>query len=228
MRTVVSATAQKAALAAARSIARKLRDAIAARGSATLALSGGGSAAALLTELARQPVDWSRVQVFQVDERLAPAGDPARNLVALEQALVAAKKLPADRLHAMPVNEADLGAAAQAYFALLGQHAGDSPVLDVVHLGLGADGHTASLFPDDPLVDVPAKAVLCSEPHAGFRRMTLSLPLISAARHIVWYVTGESKRGVLAQLITRGWKAPAGRVARRHAVIYVDKAALDA
>ena len=175
--------------------------------------------------MARQPVDWSKLQVFQVDERVAPAGDSSRNLTALHQALVVDKKLPAANLHAMPVDEADLDAAALAYLARIAQHAGEPPVLDVVHLGLGSDGHTASLFPDDPAVDVAAKTVLCTSSQAGFRRMTLSLPLISSARHVVWYVTGEGKRTVLAQLATRGWKAPAGRIARRHAVIYADKAA---
>jgi 6-phosphogluconolactonase len=227
MRTVVSANALKAAVAAARSIARKLRDATAARGVATLALSGGNSAQALLAQLARQALDWNRLQVFQVDERLAPAGHPARNLTALAQALVATGRLPAAQLHALPVDDADPAAAARAYEMLLMRHAGDPPVLDVVHLGLGTDGHTASLFPADAAVEVAERTVLVTGEHAGYRRMTLSLPLLSAARHVVWFITGADKHAVLTLLAARGWKAPAGRVARRHAVIYTDRSALE-
>lgn len=225
MRLTVSTTPQKVALLAARHVARKLRDALGARAIGTLALSGGASGAVLAGELARTPLDWERLHVFQVDERIAPAGDPARNLTAIERCLVGPKLLDPTRLHAMPVEAADPEAAARDYAATLTALAGDPPCLDVVHLGLGTDGHTASLFAGDAALD-STDIVACSAVHAGFRRMTLTLSAINAARHIVWYVTGAAKAAALARLATRGWDSPAGRIARRQAVIHADRAAL--
>jgi 6-phosphogluconolactonase len=221
MRFVVSATPEKAARAAARHIARRLGLAITGRGVATLALSGGTSAPLLLAELARQSLDWPRLHVFQVDERVVPAGDPARNLTATQAALVGPGRLARERLHAMPVETGD----ANGYALELVARAGSPPVLDVVQLGLGVDGHTASLFPEDPALTADAP-VACTGEHAGHRRMTLTLPVINAARRIVWFAHGAEKMPALARLATRGWQAPAGRVARRHAVVYTDSAAL--
>lgn len=227
MRFVVSPDERKAARAAARAVARKLAEAIEERGVGTLALSGGSSAPALLAELARMPVEWGKVDVFQVDERVAPDGDRARNLAALEAALLGPGRLDRARLHPVPVG---LGAeaAAGAYAADLARVAGTPPVLDVVQLGLGADGHTASLFAGDPAFEAPGGAtVACTGEHGGFRRVTLTLPVISAARRIIWFAHGAGKRGVVGLLATRGWRAPAGRVARRQAVVYTDHAALE-
>ena len=221
MRFVVSATPEKAARAAARHIARRLRVAIEERGAATLALSGGSSVPVLLAELARQPLDWSKLHVFQVDERVAPTGSAARNLTAAEAALVGPGRLARERLHAMPVENED----ASGYAAELVARSGSPPVLDVVQLGLGADGHTASLFPGDPALATDA-LVACTAEHAGHRRMTLTLPVINAARRIVWLAHGAEKAAALTRLATRGWQAPAGRVVRRHAVVYTDQAAL--
>jgi 6-phosphogluconolactonase len=224
VRVTVASTPQKTAALAARHVARKLRDGVGARGRATLALSGGTTASLLLAELARQPLDWSKLDVFQVDERVAPAGDAARNVVAIERALVSGKLLAPERLHAMPVGDADTAGAAQRYAEALAAVAGQPPVLDVVHLGLGTDGHTASLFPGDAVLEASAPVLVTAE-QAGFRRMTLTLPVINAARHVVWLVTGAVKKAALERLATRGWDAPAGRVARRQAVIYADRAA---
>lgn len=227
MRVAVSPTAQKAATLAARTIARKLRAAIAERGIATLALSGGSSAPPLYAELARQQLEWAKLHVFQVDERIAPACDAARNLGALERALAVPKLLPRVRLHAMPVDDDDLEQAARSYAAELEQLAGTPPVLDVVHLGLGEDGHTASLFPGDAALTAEA-AVTVTGAQSGYRRMTLTLPVLNAARHVLWFVTGAAKRQSLmrlTQLKGRGWDAPAGKVARRQAVLYADRAA---
>lgn len=227
MRFVVSATPEKAARAAARAIARRLREAVEERGAATVALSGGTSAPLLLAELARMPVEWGKVRVFQADERIAPAGDAARNLVALRAALVAPGRLAPERLHAIPVEAPDPAAAAAAFAEDLARHAGTPPVLDVVQLGLGADGHAASLFAGDAAFEAPAGATAaCTGEHAGWRRVTLTLPVINAARHIVWFAHGEAKREALSRLATRGWRAPAGRVARRQAVVYTDRAAI--
>jgi len=227
VRFVVAPDERKAARSAARAIARKLAEAIEERGTGTVALSGGTSAPALLAELARMPVEWGRVHVFQVDERVAPEGDAARNLVALEAALVKPGLLERARLHAIPVGR---GAedAATAYAGELAGVVGSPPVLDVVQLGIGADGHTASLFPGDAAFEAPEGAtVACTAEHGGFRRVTLTLPVLSAARRIIWFAHGAGKRGVVGLLATRGWRAPAGRVARRQAVVYTDHAALE-
>ncbi len=225
MRLVVAQTPHLAATLAARFIARRLRRALAAREQATLALSGGTTGVALFAELARLPLDWSRLQVLQVDERVAPAGSPARNLTAIAGALVGPGRLAAARLQAMPVEAPDGTAAALQYAATLARLAGTPPVIDVVHLGLGADGHTASLFPGDPALDASEASVVAVGTHAGFARITLTLPVINAARSIVWLVTGAGKADVLARLMQRGWPAPAGRVARREAVVYADRSA---
>ncbi len=225
MRVDVAATAEEAAAGAASHVAAELRKALAARGLATLALSGGSSPARLFAGLAREPLDWLRVHVFQVDERFAPTGDAARNLVSIERALVAGGQLPGANLHPMPVDDADAGAAAARYERSLVNVAGRPPVLDVVHLGLGADGHTASLFPGDPAVGGADGGVAVTATQAGYRRMTLTLPVINAAATILWFVTGAAKAAVLGKLIEGNWEAPAGQVARRQAVVFADTAA---
>ncbi len=225
MRLVVAQTPRLAATLAARFIARRLRRALAGRERATLALSGGTTGGMLCAELARLPIDWGRVHVFQVDERIAPAGDPARNLEAIAGALLGSGRLTAANLHAMPVEQPDGAEAALHYAAVLARFAGTPPMLDVVHLGLGADGHTASLFPGDPALDESSASVVAVGAQAGYRRLTLTLPVIDAARGIVWLVTGAGKAAALARLMQRGWAAPAGRVARREAVVYSDRAA---
>jgi 6-phosphogluconolactonase len=225
MRVVVEPSVEAAAEAAAARIAAALAAAIATRGRATLALSGGNSAGPLLESLARQRLDWDRVEVFQVDERIAPEGDPGRNLTALKRALVESGPLPAARLHAMPVTAIDLAASAAAYASQLRIHAGDPPALDVVHLGMGEDGHTASLFPGDAAAVAMDRAVALTGAHAGYRRMTLTLPVLNAARQVAWLVTGPGKHAVLSRLVAGDLDAPAGRVAREGAVVFADAAA---
>lgn len=215
-------TAGEAAQAAARHIGESLRDAIAERGAAALALSGGTSPRPLFAALARAQLDWTRVDVFQVDERVAPAGSDARNLTSIERALLAEGPLSRKRLHAMPVDAADLDAAAARY--ALEIEALGAP-LDVVHLGLGADGHTASLFAGDPAQDEADRTVATTGVHAGYRRMTLTLPAINATREIVWLVTGPQKAAVLAALVAGGGAFPASRVSRDASIVFTDAAA---
>ena len=146
--------AAAAAAAAAGRVAEAIRAATSRRGRAVVALSGGSTPTPMLTRLAHEDVEWSRCFVAQVDERVAPPGSPDRNLTTLRRALAEPAGLPADHLLAMPVDDPDLGAAAARYAAVLAELAGDPPVLDLVHLGLGADGHTASLAPGAPVLDV--------------------------------------------------------------------------
>lgn len=217
--------AAAAAGEAAARIAAAAREAIRERGRCVLALSGGRAAEAMLHALAREPLDWHALEVVQADERVAPAGSAERNLSLLRRGLLGPSPLPPSHLHAMPVDDADLDAAAERYAATLAHLAGSPPVLDVVHLGIGADGHTASLVPGDPALDVTDRDVAVTGIHHGRRRMTLTLPALNRARGIVWLVTGADKAPVLARLQSGDAMLPAGRVAVADARLYADREA---
>lgn len=225
MRVDVLATPELAAQRAAQHLADALRAAIRERDRACLALSGGKSPVPMFRALARQDLDWSAVHVFQVDERVAPRGAPDRNLTAIEAELVHAGSLPPECLHAMPVDGSDLMAGAAAYGALLAKLAGEPVTLDAVHLGLGGDGHTASLFPGDPVLEVTDRAVAVTRPHAGLRRLTLTYPVLDAARLLVWFVVGSGKQAMVKRLAAADRAIPAGRVAGERVVLVTDDAA---
>jgi 6-phosphogluconolactonase len=197
------------ALRAAERIAGLLGEAIAARGVAHLALSGGNTPQAMFELLASQPVGWEAVHLWQVDERVAPAGSPERNLTSIQADLVSRISLPDDHLHPMPVEAVDLRAAAEAYAAELAAVSGG--VLDVVHLGLGDDGHTASWPPGDPVVD-DTRDVDVVGPFHGVIRMTLTPRAVNRARHIIFLVTGSGKANMCARLLTGEPALPACRV----------------
>jgi 6-phosphogluconolactonase len=160
-----------------------------------------------------------------VDERVVARGDSARNLGALDELLVWRGPLPRRNLHPMWVDRADLASAAGSYGEELAAVAGDPVILDLVHLGLGPDGHTASLFPGDPALAVTDRPVTTTGPHNGYRRMTLTYPVLNRARNVLWFVTGPDKAGVVADLYAGGAPFPAGRVARRRAILVADAAA---
>ena len=217
---VVLADAEGAATAAARWAAEQLQAAVAARGRATLAVSGGRTPSRMLERLAVAPIAWQRLDVFQVDERVAPDGHADRN--ATRQAFA----LPAADFHAMPVTAADLPAAAADYAAELARYAGHPVHLDVVHLGLGTDGHTASIFPGVSVADDRDVAVV--GPHLGRLRMTLTLAAINRARHILWLVTGHAKRTALAAMLAGDPVCVGSRVRHDAAVVFADRnAAVD-
>jgi 6-phosphogluconolactonase len=182
----------------------------------SLALSGGSIAAALSQALGAEEIPWERMAVFQVDERVAPPGHPDRNLTGLISELPAGAR---QHLRAMPVEDTDLETAAADYAAQL------PPALDLVHLGLGADGHTASLIPGDPVLDVRDRLVAVTAEYEGRRRMTLTYPALDATREVVWLVTGESKRDALAKLLARDESIPAARVAAEAQLVVADAAA---
>jgi 6-phosphogluconolactonase len=225
MELVNGGTPAGAAAWAARFAARILHQAIEARGTATLALSGGGTGIPFLEALAVQPLDWSAVTLFQVDERVVPRGSPDRNLTALEDALVIRGPVHFRQLRPLWVDRADLDQAAADYSEELAAVAGHPPVLDLVHLGLGADGHTASLFPGDPALSVTDRWVAVTGEQAGFRRLTLTLPVLNGARQILWLVTGAAKAGRVGELLAGGGDFPAAAVNRSHATLVVDSAA---
>ncbi len=206
-------------------VAAEARVAVAARGRFLVALSGGRTPWRMLGYLAGEDVPWSQTHVFQVDERVAPAGDPDRNLTHLQESLLVKVALPQDYLHAMPVEEANLVSAATRYARTLQDLAGSPPVLDLVHLGLGPDGHTASLVPGDPVLEVRDADVAVTGIYKGRRRMTLTYPMLNRARRILWLVTGAEKAAMLSRLRDGDRSIPAGRLCREQDVVLADCAA---
>jgi 6-phosphogluconolactonase len=218
--------ADAVALAGARRVAAAVRAGVAARGRFSFAVSGGTTPWRMLAALAGEDLPWHGLHVFQVDERVAPPGHPERNLTHLRESLLARAPLRESQLHAMPVDEPDLEAAAAAYARALSEWAGAPPALDLVHLGLGADGHTASLVPGDPVCEVFDRDVaVTTRPYQGRRRMTVSYPLLARAREILWLVTGESKAEMLRRLLAGDPSIPAGRVEASRALALADRAA---
>jgi len=228
MRVEALADADAVARAGAALTAEEAREAVAARGRFVVAFSGGRTPWTMLRALADEKVPWAAVHVVQVDERVAPAGDPDRNLTHLRESLLAHCPLRPEQVHAMPVESADLEAASSRYAQTLRDLAGDPVVLDLVHLGLGPDGHTASLVPGDPVLDVADANVALSGVYQGRRRMTLTYPVLNRARRIVWLVTGEDKAQMLARLCAGDNSIPAGRVRRDRALVLADRAAVAA
>jgi 6-phosphogluconolactonase len=165
------------------------------------------------------------VHVFQVDERIAPAGDPARNLTHLRASLLEHAPLPPQQIYAMPVELPDLEAAAKQYAQKLEQVAGSPPVLDLAHLGMGPDGHTASLVPGDPVRNITDAAVGLTGVYMGRRRMTLTYPVLNRSRRILWLMTGSEKVAMLPRLLEGDTTIPAGRISRDQAVVLADRAA---
>src|SRR5215471_9405699 len=225
MNLEVLATAESVAARAAEIIAEEARKAAEARGRFVMAVSGGHTPWVMLRALATADVPWPAVHIVQVDERAAPAGHPDRNLTHLRESLVVNAPIAPEQIHAMPVESDDLESAAGQYAATLRRIAGSPPVLDLVHLGLGPDGHTASLVPSDPVLNVDASDVAITAPYQGRRRMTLTYPVINRSRKVLWVVTGAEKVAMFNRLLKGDESIPAGRVRREHALVLADGAA---
>jgi 6-phosphogluconolactonase len=225
MKIEVLADADAVARKAAAVIAAEARAAVAARGRFVMAVSGGHTPWAMLRALADEEVPWPSVHVLQIDERIAPAGDPDRNLTHLIESLLSRAPLPPAQLHAMPVESADPAAAAMDYSKTLAKLAGSPPVLDLAHLGLGPDGHTASLVPNDPVLAVSDRNVALTGVYMGRRRMTLTYPVLDRARKVLWLVTGGEKVPMLKRLLSHDPTIPAGRVRPDNALVLADRAA---
>ncbi|MEX0914963.1 MAG: 6-phosphogluconolactonase [Wenzhouxiangellaceae bacterium] len=221
----VADTAHAAAVAAASQIAHLMRAAVAARGVCTLALSGGNTAVTMLQALASNVLPWHAVQLFQVDERIAARGEQERNFTLLETELISKVAIERDGVHAMPVEGPDLCGAVTDYARALKAVAGRPPVLDVVHLGLGVDGHTASLVPGDRVVADSRSDVAVTVRYQGFRRMTLTFPCLARARSRVWLITGPHKADALARLFQHDPRIPASRLALAGNTCFVDRSA---
>jgi 6-phosphogluconolactonase len=225
MKIEVFADADAAANAAAKIIAADAREAVAARGRFVMAVSGGKTPWQMLRDLADEDVPWKHIHVVQVDERIAPAGDPDRNLTHLRESLLSHAPLPPGQIYAMPVEEGDLEAAANKYAATLRAIAGDPPVLDLAHLGLGPDGHTASLIPGDNVLAVADRDVALTGLYQKRRRMTLTYPALNRSRRILWVVTGAEKVGMLARLLDGDKSIPAGQIRQDRALVLADRLA---
>jgi 6-phosphogluconolactonase len=225
MRIEILPDAEAVAQTAAEMIAAAARAAVTARGRFIVAVSGGRTPWLMLRALADEDVPWNAVEVVQVDERVAPADHPDRNLTHLRESLLEHAPLRPEQIHAMPVESAELAAAARHYATTLETIAGAPPVLDIAHLGLGPDGHTASLVPGDEVLDVTDSDVALTGIYQGRRRMTLTYPILNRSRRILWVVTGSDKVDALAQLRDADRSIPAGRIQRENAVILADRAA---
>lgn len=225
MRIEIYADAESVARNAAALVAAEARAAVEKRGSFVIAVSGGHTPWLMLRDLAQEVLPWDSVHVVQVDERVAPAGDPDRNLTHLRESLVKYAPLHPEQIHAMPVDSDDLEAAAMQYTKTLVSIAGSPPVLDLVHLGLGPDGHTASLVPGDPVLNIQDADVAVTGIYQARRRMTLTFPILNRSRQVLWLVTGKEKAGMLERLQGGDILIPAGRVCADHAVILADRAA---
>ena len=225
MKIEVLPNADAVARKAAELIAAEARAAVKARGRFTVAVSGGHTPWQMLRALANEDVPWEGVNVVQVDERVAPAGASDRNLTHLYESLLEHAPLPREQIYAMPVETSELESAAERYAETLKTIAGLPPVLDLVHLGLGPDGHTASLVPGDPVLDVTDRDVALTGVYQERRRMTLTYPMLNRSRRVLWLVTGNDKVAALARLRDGDVSIPAGRIQRDHALVLADRAA---
>jgi 6-phosphogluconolactonase len=185
-------------------IAKAAREAVAERGSCALGFSGGHDPWSMFSQLEDHGLDWTKTEIFQVDERVAPAGSDERNLTHLIESLSIGAQ---GSIRPMPVTDDDLDAAADRYAASLPE------ALDLAHMGLGPDGHTASLVPDDPVLGVTDRRVaVTAGEYEGLRRMTLTYPELHRVRRLLWVVTGEQKVDALRKLLAHDPSIPAGRV----------------
>jgi 6-phosphogluconolactonase len=225
MEIEVLADPESVARKAAGFISAEARAAIAARGRFVVAISGGHTPWIMLRDLADEDIPWTVVHIVQVDERVAPTGHSDRNLTHLQESLLEHAPLRPEQIHAMPVESPDLESAAKHYALTLSEIAGSPPVLDVVHLGLGPDGHTASLVPGDAILQVTSQDVALTGVYQGRRRMSLTYPIINRCRRVLWLVTGAEKIEMLARLRNADVSIPAGRISGNQALVLADRAA---
>jgi 6-phosphogluconolactonase len=223
MKIEILPNAQAVAEKAAQLIAGEARAAVAARSRFVIAVSGGHTPWLMLRALATEDVPWKHMHVVQADERIAPAGDPDRNLTHLRESLLEHAPLPPENIHPMPVEASDLEAAAKQYAATLANLAGSPPILDLVHLGMGPDGHTASLVPGDAVLNVTDRDVALTGVYMGRRRMTLTYPILNRSRGILFLVTGKEKIEMLPKLLAGDSSIPSGRIRQDHAVLLADR-----
>jgi 6-phosphogluconolactonase len=207
-------------------LTERITEDVTARGRCVIAWSGGETPWQTLEQLITRQVPWHAVHVVQVDERIVGDDDPRRNFTRIHELLCKRGRLEESHLHPMPVGRPDPDLAARDYAKTLASVAGSPPILDMVQLGLGTDGHTASLLPGAPTLKITDRDVAATETVAGTRRMTLTLPCINRARAHCWIITGTQKAVRLRELLAGREEIPAVRVARDEAIVFADAAAL--
>ncbi|MEI6322096.1 MAG: 6-phosphogluconolactonase [bacterium] len=205
----------------ARLIAAAARSSVGEKGIFNFAVSGGKTPWVMLRELAAEELPWTQVHVFQIDERIAPEGDKDRNLTHLMESL-AGSPIPPENIHAMPVNASDPEQACRTYEETLEKFTGIPATLDLAHLGLGPDGHTASLVPCDPVLKVRDLDVALTAPYQGRNRMTLTFPMINRSRAILWLATGAEKAPMIERLKHGDPTIPGGNIAQQNAILLAD------
>lgn len=211
------------ATAAALLIATEAKAAVANKGIFTFAVSGGRTPWVMLKKLASESLPWEQIHVFQIDERIAPEGDKDRNLTHLMESLKGG--LPSENIHPMPVNASDPKEGTLQYEQTLQRYCGMPPVLDLAHLGLGPDGHTASLVPGDEVLSVTDRDVALTGLYQGRNRMTLTYPMINRSRMILWLATGAEKAPMIVRLRNADPTIPGGNIDQAHAILMTDEGA---
>jgi 6-phosphogluconolactonase len=223
MKTEVFDNADLAAQKAAACIASEANQAVALRGRFILAVSGGKTPWKMLRYLADEDLPWQRIHILQVDERIAPDGDNERNLTHIRESLLHNFHISPQNIHAMQVNEKDPEKAAEYYSGTIRALAGPEAIIDLIHLGLGPDGHCASLIPGDPVLEVSSRDVATTGIYQGRRRLTLTYPILNRARKILWLITGSEKSEMLQRLLAFDISIPAGRISQKNARLIADK-----
>lgn len=227
MKTEIFPLAEQVAARAAAYLEQVIREALTQQKSFSLAISGGRTPWEMLKILSKVDLPWQRINLFQVDERVAPDGHPERNLTQLFQAIAGTPMVTQLRIFPMPVTAEDLDAAAKEYAEVLNKVT-DGKGLDLIHLGLGSDGHTASLVPGDEVLAIQNRLVACTQNnYQGRIRMTLTYPLLNAANQILWVVTGSEKKEMVQRLLKQDPRIPAGSIRQENALLLVDQAAIE-
>jgi 6-phosphogluconolactonase len=227
MKTEIFPQAEDVAIAAAAYLAQQITATLASKAIFSMAISGGRTPWEMLRHLAQAQLPWERVHLFQVDERIAPEGNADRNLTQLNQVIAGTEMAAKIHTYAMPVNEVNLVQAAQHYADTLLEVTGDG-CLDLIHLGLGTDGHTASLIPGDPVCAEHALDITCTaQPYQGRLRMTMTYPLLNRAKKVLWIVTGSEKVDMLQRMLQQDTSIPAGGIRQENALLLVDQAAIE-
>lgn len=227
MKTEIFPQAEQVAAEAAAYLEQVIREAFTHQKSFSLAISGGRTPWEMLKILSKADLPWQQVNLFQVDERVAPDGHPDRNLTQLFQAISGTPMLRNLRIFPMPVNAKDLDAAVKEYAEVLNEIT-EGKGLDLIHLGIGVDGHTASLVPGDGVLEIQNRLVACTQKsYQGRFRMTLTYPLINGAKQILWIVTGSEKKEMVQRLLQQDSSIPAGNIRQENALLLVDQAAIE-
>lgn len=226
MRIMIGKDPATAAALAADWLAERITEDVGARGRCVIAWSGGETPWNTLEELTTRNVPWHALQVVQVDERVVASADPLRNFTRIHALLCKRGRLDEAQLHPMPVERPDPDLAAREYAKTLAAVAGSPPILDIVQLGMGVDGHTASLLPGAATLKITDRDVAATEVYSGTRRMTMTLPCINRARAHCWIITGAQKAARLRELLAGREEIPAAKVTRDNAIVFVDAAAV--